>query len=886
MTTAVATGRDSLSADRPSTYGNIETQYAKILRLRDKIFADEHPTLKLLKQVPPTPKHSAPPAPIPAVNRLPEPAAKVSAPTLNSTSRIEDVQLASKPVHVTARGSSGIDPIFLEKSDVLVRAEAQQKRQRLERALDEQLIQKRAFARQNVMEEYALPDFNVTEVLRKAHEIVKPVKVLVRDANIRTTSSSDSFDENTFYSSRMDSLSEQTDASAKKPGEIEEQAANFSQPMEVNSGDANEPTSSRSQIQKRNLADEKDLAPPIPLSQEEQIARLEEQLRQLKGQDGHLGSQKTSPATREEDVAEEPPYSPPDVRASPPTQPIVSNVGKSITTQNQRQNFPKRASKALEPQEREFLRRNEIAPSPMPNDMRIVRNHITSPLAPQPARVSPLAVSKEPPVSQARNNRQYNKDPGDGVAAVGSRYSPNQPIQSLNSRKRRRRTNSGENGRNVAARREAASPEVHIKKEPISPRQRPAALGAWRPPVREEVPRPIVIDNASPRQIPVERVEHPRRYERPSRVYAVEQGRPLTPSGLGSRFVEFREEPDLRRIVSAKQIRAPISPTDQYIGSQSYPTRATSQVHLPQSNSDPRLFHTGSQVHLSPASQDTARQYRASVQPPPVSAYGPERSPSPPPRQAQRSPRQGSVAMAPPPRRIVVDQYGNKFVEAPASILQERQTSTVPLARSGEYEPRYEQPLRAPTNRHFSTDVNYGEPRYTQRPPSPASPRYVEYPSQATPARARSIVYLDNEHHQEGHINQRNDAGMVHYIEYPTNTRVEGTSRPREITRMSSVRPMGSQYEVPREQVARMPSVRPEQGRVVSLSGRRDTVPQISRQVSVRPEDVYMRPPIIEERPRYQYVPEPQQQRYAAPGAYDDGVVFEASNGVGRRIIQ
>jgi len=884
--------------DRSSVY-DVEAQYEKILRLRDDIFADKHPKLKPLKQVTPVSKPSVPTPSL--VNGVPKPAPKVSTPAQNGAPRAytshgvapAPKSSAVQPKQNALSGSSGIDPIFLKKSDVLVRAEIQQKRQRIERALDEQLIQKRAHARQNVLDEYALPDFNVTEVLRKAQEIVKPVKVLAQNTADRIASSSDSFDENTFYSSQMDSLSEGTDPPAKKPAEAEGKEGMSPQPMDIDSGDADEPASSRSQKRTSDFTFEKDPVPKGPMSQQEHIARLEEEIRRLKGYD----HRKTPPMAQENEIPDEPPYSPPDVRASPPVHPNVNPACASTAHLNQRQTQPRRSSKALEPQAREFLRHAEAAASPVSNDVRIVRNHITSPLAPQPARVSPLAVAKEPPLSQAQNNRQQNRDGPAGLEAGGSRHSPNQPVQPISSRKRRRGTNSGEVGRNVAARREAASPEIRIKAEPISPQPHPAALGAWRPPRREEVHRPVVVDAASPRPVPVERiVQQPQRSELQGPIYAIDQGRlltpngrPITPNGYSSgRYVEVREDPDSRRIVSARKVRAPMSPGAQYFGAQPNSVRAASQVFLPQSTYDTRQNRSSSQMYVPQVGQDLGRQQRAPIQPLPLSAYAPQ-SPSPLPHQIQRpSPRQGSIAMAPPPRRIVVDQYGNRFVEAPAPApaLSERHVSAVPAARPSEYEPRYEQPVRAPSIRHPSMDVLYGDPRYVQRPPSPTSPRYVEYPPQAPPGRAGSMVYLDNDRHHERPAPRRTDSGMVHYIDYPPTARLEEVSRPREVVRMSSVRPVGNPYEVPRDQMSRIPSVRPEQARIVSLSGRRDDVSQDSRQISVRPEAIYTRPSVsaMEERPQYQYVPEPQGPRYVTSGSYDDGLVFETPRSAGRRV--
>lgn len=896
MTATLENGVDGL---QPSTY-HVEVQYERILRLRDDIFANKHPTLKLLKQVPPNSQPSAPglSLPVPVANGVSKSTVHASPSLQNGASRTYSSQSAPSgpkhspawPLPSAAPGSSGIDPIFLKKSDVLVRAEGQQKRQRIERALEEQSTKKPTHSQQSVLEEHALPNFSVVEVLKKAQEIVKPVKVMARNATDRKASSSDSFDESTFYSSQMDSMSNSSDVNATKATEAEEQEANGPQPMEMDSDTAaDEPAASGAQGQANNPPIATGAAPEPVLSSQQQIARLEAELRRLRGDDKRPEIRKTPPPTREQEVIDEPPYSPPDVRASPSAQPAPNHVSTSNADQHPPQPIPRRSSKALEPQSREFLRSKEIEPSLVSNDMRIVRSHITSPLAPQPARVSPLAVAKEPPVPQVNGNRQPNGDAAVRGDVPGPRKSPKQPAQPINPKKRRRRNNSGETARNVAPRREAPSPERIIKAEPVSPPQQLAAVGAWRPPRREEVHRPIVDENASPRPVPVDRVVQAPRPERQGPVYAVDQGRPFTPNGYGGRLVEMRDEPDLRRIVSAKQVRAPMSPFEQYSSGQPYPTRAASQVYIPQSIQDGRHYVTGQQVHMASGNQEPMGHYRASMQPPPISMHGANRSPSPAPRQIHRSPpRQGSVFMAPPPRRIVVDQYGNRFVEAPASSIPERQMSTVPASRSNEYEPRFEQPMGASSVRQPSMDVSRGEPRYIQRPPSPTSPRYISYPSQAPPARSSSIVYLDQERHPETQAAYKPNPSMVHYIDYPAHARPEEVSRPREPARVASVRPRGSHYESQQAQMSRAPSARPELGRVVSLDGRREEYPPLTRQISVRPEEMYVRRPVPvpEERPRYQYVQENPEPRYAVQSSYDDGPVFDANRSAGRRVVQ
>ncbi|KAL8827292.1 MAG: hypothetical protein Q9191_003275 [Dirinaria sp. TL-2023a] len=843
----------------PSTHN---AAYERILKLRDDVFADRHPTLKPLKQVPPATK-----LPV-SVSSLSGPAIKdgifsstVKAPAHNVVSgKSAQAGVAtaatSDTTPTTSSGpASGIDPIFLTKSDVLVRAELQQKRQRLERSLDEQIGQKRAFARQNVLEEYALPEFNVMEVLRKAQNIVKPIRLTVRNAANRVASSSDSFDEKTFYSSQMNTTSEETDAPANHMAHVEAQEGG-PQPMDIDSGnDADEQISSRSQGRIEPVTAK------APESHVEQIARLEKELRLLRSTEKPTQRPVTPPITREAEILDEPPYSPPDVRVPSSLVSGTNNVSADdVNRARPLGSAPRRSSKALESQSREYARRNDMAEELATSDMRIVRNHITSPLAPQPARVSPLAVAKGPAVSQIRNNRQQNKRSEPAIGNSAGRHSPNQPVQPLSSRKRRRRTNSGETGRNVAARKEV-SPEVRIKDEPVSP-QPPGALEAWRPPRKEEVHRPVYIDTTTPRQRPVEQSNtSARRNEDHGPSYLPGSAGPMTPAGHGGgRIIEIPPDSDMRPVLSAKQVRAPPSPVEKYSGANPYSMQAVSQVYLPR------------------ASQDPSQQYRASAQLLP--RYGPDRSPSPALLHVQRSPppRHGSVVMAPPPRRIVVDQYGNRFIEAP--VPPERQMSIVPLGRSNDYDSRYE-PIRATSVRNPSFE-HPPETRYLQRAPSPASPRYIEY---APPARTRSMV-PENDRYRESAYPPPSEG--VRIVRYPENQigRFEEVARPSEAaSRMPSVRPMGNHYEMPREPITRVQSVRPERERIIDLSGRREAMAQPVRQVSVRPEEMYMRQPgPAEERPRYQYAPETE-RRYFTDGAYDERVVFESARDPMRRVV-
>lgn len=188
-----------------------EAQFlTKLLQIRDEVYASKHPRIRLppkvLEHVAPRPPQTAPPT-RPTTNgtfngasashmlpprpeRSPQHAAPPNAfaPPITHTSR----SLPAKPA------SSGIDPVLLTKSDHLIRAELQLKRQQLERGLKDQL-DKRGRAND---EERELLD--VDALLNQAQSLVKPVSGLQPAAD--HSDGGESFD-NSYYSSKADSWS-------------------------------------------------------------------------------------------------------------------------------------------------------------------------------------------------------------------------------------------------------------------------------------------------------------------------------------------------------------------------------------------------------------------------------------------------------------------------------------------------------------------------------------------------------------------------------------------------------------------------------------------------------------------------------------------------------
>ncbi|KAL8669667.1 MAG: hypothetical protein Q9168_005751 [Polycauliona sp. 1 TL-2023] len=787
-------------------------QYEKIMEIRDQVFAGSHPRLKLLHPVAP-PNQDAP------------------------------AVLSQPPSAPRDPGSSGIDPIFLTKSDVLLRAETQQKRQRLERVLAEQVKEKQASSKHKSFDLDDLPEFNVTEVLRKAQELVKPIKFTESSGANGNASASDSFDENTFYSSQMNDstpeLTDKFDPSQKPPrchffvrgeecpyGEhckyphgavipMEEQTLPTQvQADHYDNADTQAPpgASNAEQQPPANSSSSKNPnvnnTAPEPLSQAARIAQLEAELMALKGDQSDASGQSLAVNTSlAAEVQEEEIYSPPDAVLPNSREGPARNSGRRKNAQQQAETVAA-GGRTKYQGARQRVKRNkavqEEATSPIINEGRVVRNHITSPLAPQPARVSPLAVAKAPAIAQPQDEQ------GRG--------------QVSNPKKRRREQEPEPTVRNVAARREPPSPEIRVKEEPMSPPP-PRFIEAadrWEPRRRGNDRGPVYVDDVSPRfQDPENGMYRPNVIERPAARYVLDDYREAAPR---------MHEPELRRVVSTRQARAaPLAGSERYGSPQHPPGRAVSQMYLARQE------------------QEIPRQFRASIQPEQPQYIDRDMAPSPRFREV-------STMMAPPPRRIVVDQHGNQFYEQEvAPMPRPRQLSMAPLTRQGVPDQGY--PMLGPRHsvaRIPQASEKMDENRYVRGGPTPPSPQYVEYNS---PIDIRQPVPREGETYYSNAPQPRYGEN-VRIVDYgpQTHGRYEELRPVESISRVSSVRPVGARYEGGSERVTRVQSVLPEGRRVVSLGS--EMMPQGTRHMSIRPDDPYVRP--VEYAPaRTQYYPGP-----------------------------
>jgi hypothetical protein len=217
-------------------------EYEKIVQFRDAVLAGTHPRIKIAphlvgKQVNNSSRSLSSPnnsnttwraSALKTTNRAVSTHHGTSSASQNNNISPNN-QRAGVNGHPTMFGSSKseINPILLEKSDDLIKAEIQLQRQRVERALREQIEQQRLAAKLQTSE--GVPNFDVAEVLAKALAIVHPSTTGAEPSMVARSPPSDSFDENTFYSSQHDTPV----SSRSSPGQQE--------PLEVQAGVADEP---------------------------------------------------------------------------------------------------------------------------------------------------------------------------------------------------------------------------------------------------------------------------------------------------------------------------------------------------------------------------------------------------------------------------------------------------------------------------------------------------------------------------------------------------------------------------------------------------------------------------------------------------------------------
>jgi len=564
---------------------------------------------------------------------------------------------------------SGLDPIFLEKSDSLVRAEGHLKRQRIERDLADHWEKRRTSSgRDKEFSADAPSSMSIDAALADAMKRVKPVTGL-KSAPL-AASIATSFDENDYYSSQVQSEWSSEAGSDQAVGAF----TAGSETLDRLDGGAPASSSKSRGKQPAHANGSSYRADNLPTSQNQsQFYAIE-------------------PDGMHEADDEDEEYSPPEPTA-------FDSYYDADTTMDPVADEDDDDSE-YEPGE---VTQGSVVVTPYPHNQSsaqpspqvpIYRNHLSHIAAPQPNRVSPLAVQKGPSIelelvngrpemvakpqkrrapAQSRPSSASPSGPGTGASARKKKSGTS------NNKKRKREQEALNRSKKRLDRQNAQSPpsptyqEPYIKPEPVSPPPFSNVPEASYPPRYTNQAAPIQLDPESPRRLPQPQYAYA---STPRHDYAPRMPPPAVvrvSSASGYRAPQ-RDTQDLRRVASLHHAQRPASPTQR--------------VYSPAG-------------HYPPNGRAYAAPRQGSVAP-----YAPYIEDAPAPRYPPAEPRQEPVhlheyresspaLMAPPPavpRRIVVDQYGNRYyAEQPVS---QPRASVVPVARHADSELGYE---RAPS---------------------------------------------------------------------------------------------------------------------------------------------------------------------------------------------
>ena len=385
---------------------NEALEYEKILKLRDEVFAGSHPRLSVpahaLRSFSPRLSQLTTQAPVAIIPPFPTSATPTPASTHQQPNGRPSPAVvgASLSTPQSSLAVSEFDPVLLTKSDDLLKAEISLKRQRLEKALRDQFEQRRLDSRKRPAPAEAKPDFDAAALLSKAIDSNK-------HAASKDDSASDSFDENSFYSSRApDSTPERGRPSPSQ-------------------------------------ADEDEFGADAPSGRRVQSAVMGAPLNTDVDDDGYVPPENIEMSGMDDDE-DEGEYSPPeaveqDTAAFDPGNPNMQE--------------------SRDPRGRPLRRYSEIDEG---GNMRIVRNHITHLAAPQPSRVSPLTLAKDGFLQNTRSRRQR---PQQGGSPEFQHQGPARKKRKTEKKNQRSRRNGG--GMSPDVKEENVSPPPFHEVQPL-----------------------------------------------------------------------------------------------------------------------------------------------------------------------------------------------------------------------------------------------------------------------------------------------------------------------------------------------------------------------------------------------------------------------------------
>ncbi|KAI7187561.1 hypothetical protein D0869_11581 [Hortaea werneckii] len=733
MAAAVSMGTAPGRVNNGSSAAEEEQLYAQLLQLQDTVIAGQHPLFKLppaaiaqLKASLIVPDAAATNGAAVATNQQTlqsSPSTRISSlPGLHA--QAAPVQPGPAAVSAFAAKSRGLDPIFLEKSSSLVRAEGQLKRQRIERDLLTQVEQRRHTARGGDPAAEGLSRIDIDAVLTAALSRVPPRSGL---QSARPASAS-SFDENDYYSSQAPSeWSSDDDGSKHSDKGAGASTAGFER---LNPAAAKATTGSHAHPnripQKRNQ--------PEPFVAHSTKARSQ-----------YYPDHEPDDVDDAGDEDEDEEYTPPDAAAfdSARMGDMPQDAQQPTDVDDDNSDYEPgeitQDSTVLTPH-------NQQAPPAQP-PAHVIRNHLTHLAAPQPNRVSPLTTAKgpgfelelvngqpeviqkerAPPRSMPMASRASTVSPANGGSGNKKKRAKKRKREQVRDEKATKRNKRPED-KGAGRQGPQTGQEPYIKDEPFSP---PPLLAnvpeAPQYPPPQFRPAPAHVDLSSPSQpqhlhYAPEQPRAPLRYEHaPAASPAV-----LRVASPTAYQPKQRDTQDLRRMASLQYAQKASSPPQQ------------ARAYSPVGPYQPR-YQEGPHVQ--------EMQY--------VRAPSPRRQPE---YQEGYSRAQSPAIMPPPPpKRIIVDQYGNRYYAAdpgpaPATAVSAR-ASVAPVDRRFEHQPTFERassrlayapqpptryepsysavpPLSQPPARRYEQPVEYIDSNgyRVRQQPEPTSPTYQPQP--------------------------------------------------------------------------------------------------------------------------------------------------------------
>ncbi|KAJ3566137.1 hypothetical protein NPX13_g7249 [Xylaria arbuscula] len=773
----------------------------------------------------------------------------VTVPPAGSTPYIPGV---SRPF---GSGKPEIDPVLLQKSDGLVKAETQIQRQRIEKMLRDQVEERKASVKDKLRVEQ-LPDLNISDILAKALTLVQatapPAVSSLPSPTANASDASDSFDENTFYSSQHDTPESRPSVPARSAFE--------------NVQLQDQPTTARQIDSHRPPQEILSFQPlPIPTNHLPQtnVARNIAEGRTAGAQNIYSAGP-VGPTQGRDLISTSKTETHSSVKQANRTEQLETQVISSDSQDASRSDNSGNTDSEQSADQHGLQNQPQLVPNPnfRQHEQPLIRGHNLSPFAPQPAHVSPLAVARQPQIRES-DTSALQRAPAQVTALRQEHAVVISPESSPQGDKGPKKKNKKKNKRKADARAQEAPGSPNIKPEPrspspltapplVRPQKRPRRSGRQEPeiiyddPIIERPSSHLQHERYPPAPIHVERV--PPGYEVVDDPY-LRQGRisvaPIAPRLESPLYEERRPDGTIIRYV--RHVPSP----------QGYPD--------PYSAVDPRTLRTSSYTVANPEVREISsyqRDGRTSVRP-----YVD--------RARSRSPviieRRQSVMPPPsaPPRRIVIDEYGREYLE-PIRPPVSRQ-SVVPPGRPGDHEVVYERaPVRATSRMPAPEIIGEDGAIYRRASPGYVPRRVITQPEYGSGFRS----YRERDYQIQPMAPPSQD--FVQIRGAPEHRLAEHLHR-EYLPRAASVRPVesvpyerltSSHPDIPPRQYAA--SVHPDARREITshVGGEYSVRPtEMERAYSVRPvERYYEQPPPREGNITYVERPRATQQEVIYPG--------------------